>query len=586
MSKSKKKKLESMVLPLRMYGGEQDGSTVTIPQGDFVVTGDADFLKTVGEDERDDKFIYAYTESGISKNNRNWSPDVMRSIGDQTVAKMPPGYLGHIKPTDYGFEFPEPQIVWFGSYVESLPAPSTDIRLWLKGYLLPTATDLETWIKTKAVDSISVYGTLTYTVDDAGVTQIESVDLKSIDISRKLAEGLTSSIVGLSGEMSKGGSDIAGEMDVATSDVSDIVAQAVKDMLRPQYPATLNPDGSYNTPYIYVWVRTMYLNTNKAIVSCDLPNGNNNVYYEVSFSYDSDGNVTVGDTLTEVRQVTSYVPTGDSGTSKESEDVGEMNLEELKFKNPELYKSLKTEVAGEMSDEKNVKVMIEKAGEMDAVASIIGSTGTDKISAVVKGIIEKNKKFAGEMSKLFCGEQDEAGEADADAIVEAANKVVTDKAELDKTVQAITDVVKPEKDQNLVDAVTNVIELQQVATAKSAIEAVNTVMDDLMKDEEDDVVKEYVRDDFANILNAKPTDIKDADWQEKAEKAIKDGYEASVKKHKERLAKITNTSKAAGEMSAVMSIVGSRNATVSTTGSDIDPDIAEAAKLGYVNKSK
>lgn len=194
-------------LGLNIIGGEQDnpggGDAIQIP--DIPISSKADLAEMTKGDTSDDKFIYAYSDSGVSKNKRNWRPIIMESIARQVMELLPPGHYGHMKPQDVGYQFPNPAITWIGATTEKLSDDVT--RLWLKGYIIPLedGNNLKTYIRTKAVDSISVWGGLTLLPnEETGVADVLDIDLKSIDISGKLKEGLHSSIVKTAGEMHEG----------------------------------------------------------------------------------------------------------------------------------------------------------------------------------------------------------------------------------------------------------------------------------------------------------------------------------------------------------------------------------------------
>lgn len=179
--------------------GEQGAENSAIPAINISPTINVDEL-TDG-DNSDDKFVYAYSDLGKSKNKRDWS-GVADSIAQQVLDKCPVAHFGHLKPDDAGFKMPMPVITWIGSATQPLVNGIT--RLWLKGYVLPTdeGKKFKTLFKGKAVNSISVYGLVKSTLDEkTGLNKINSVDLKSIDISGKLKEGLPSGIVQLASEM-------------------------------------------------------------------------------------------------------------------------------------------------------------------------------------------------------------------------------------------------------------------------------------------------------------------------------------------------------------------------------------------------
>jgi hypothetical protein len=167
------------------------------------ISPNIDVAELTKGDNSNDKFIYAYTDSGVSKNKRDWRPMIMDRIAQQVMELNPPGNMGHVDPKNVGYELPLPVITWIGATTELLPTGVK--RLWLKGYIINTqeGANLKTYIRAKAINSISVYGGLTLLANaEAGTQDVLDIDLKSIDISGKLKEGLNSGITELAGEMS------------------------------------------------------------------------------------------------------------------------------------------------------------------------------------------------------------------------------------------------------------------------------------------------------------------------------------------------------------------------------------------------
>lgn len=445
--------------PLNLVGEQ----TAEIPT-DFAISSDTSFNENINKDDRPEKFIYAYTDSGVSANNREWSPDVMRSIGEQVVNKMPPGYLGHIKPADYGFDFPEPQVVWFGSSITKLAGEQ--VRLWLKGYLLPTAQKLTTWIKSKAVNSISVYGNVTYSKDSNGIDKILNVDLKSIDISRKLAEGLSSGIKGLAVEM---------EDNKLKGDVVEM----------------------------------------------------------------SESKFTIAD------------------VRNDSNIMGQ----------------LRQEFAAEMQLDTETNQLKATAAEMSQLCTALDVKQSEVVSSV-KNMIA----FTKAMTNMFCGEQADTAEAQ-----KTAENFLKEKAVVDEQLKKIVEIVQPAEGQAITDAVADIINKRKQYLAKEALVAVGSTFDELTKGINNEILKEYVRDDFAKYLDEDVKNIADSDaWKSDTIKHIKDNLQLSIDKHQKRLDKLAGLSKAAGEMSAVVNISGSENKpTVKPKLNAIEEEIALAKELGY-----
>ena len=185
-------------------GGEQKKANTPnkITHPDIPISPNINVAELTKGDSSKDKFIYAYTDSGLSKNKRNWRPMIMDRIAQQVMDQNPPGNMGHVNPKNVGYELPLPVITWIGATTVLLPDGVK--RLWLKGYIIPTAdgANLKTYIRAKAINSISVYGGLTLLPNaETGTQDVLDIDLKSIDISGKLKEGLNSGITELAGEM-------------------------------------------------------------------------------------------------------------------------------------------------------------------------------------------------------------------------------------------------------------------------------------------------------------------------------------------------------------------------------------------------
>lgn len=189
------------------FGGEQKANVVkasdVIAHPVIPLSAKANIDEMTKGDNSPDKFIYAYTDSGVSKNKRDWRPMIMDRIAQQVMDNMPPGNFGHVNPKDIGYELPLPVVTWIGATTELLP-DGINKRLWLKGYVIPvdSGVQLKTFVRAKAINSISVFGGLTLLPnEESDILSVLDIDLKSIDISGKLKEGLNSGITELAGEM-------------------------------------------------------------------------------------------------------------------------------------------------------------------------------------------------------------------------------------------------------------------------------------------------------------------------------------------------------------------------------------------------
>lgn len=576
---------DSFYLPLVTIGGEQSKGAIEPPIDSFSLTTDKDFLKQIEDDERDDKYIYAYTDSGVSENGRDWKPEHMESMAKQVIEKLPVGYLGHIKPKDYGFEFPDPQIVWFGSYTETLKNKST--RLWIKGYVLPTAEKLQKWIKLKAVDTISVYGKISYQMKGE-IMDIKDIDLKSIDIARKLGEGLNSGIVGLYGEMAETYEEVR---DILQKSCRDYFKENAYDLgLVKQHLVNADTDSMNkhnDEPYIYCYIKKMYHKKDIAIVSVEVGYPNIKLF-EVSYDVDSDSNDVTIKSATEVEEKVSYTKKKTSEPEK-TKEVGEMfdNKEENQMGvtaidlskvtvddirgNTSLYNAMKTAIAQEMSDENENKILVAKAGEMDKIIGIVGEQ--EDYGKAIESIVRFNAKFVGEMA-------DAAGVDDSATPEEIINTVKEQKATLD----TVKDTVGVEENEDLVDAVEEVVEANNEALAQNALSEVSSALEEALKKVDNETIAEYVKDDFSDLVEADLSDVADIeDWKEKALALIDEEFDNVVDKHTKKLSKVIKNSKAVGEMNAYgeLGMGSSMNPNQQVDNSVDDDDIASAKALGY-----
>lgn len=591
-------KSDSFYLPLTTLVGEQSKSGIEPPIDSFNLTTDKNFLKQVDEDERDDKFIYAYTDSGVSENGRNWKPEHMKSMAKQVIEKMPVGYLGHIKPQDYGFDFPDPQIVWFGSYTETLKDKS--VRLWIKGYMLPTAEKLQKWIKLKAVDTISVYGKITYQMKGK-VMDIQEVDLKSIDIARKLGEGLNSGIVGLYGEMAETYEDVRDILQKKCREYFQLNAYdlGIFKPLEADLAKATSGECCSSGPSVYCYIKKMYHAKNVAIVTVEgrYPD---KYLYEVEYEVDAKKSDVTIKSVAEVEEKVTYTkvsskssvanetdsniettPTdkvGEMNEMKEAKQMANVDLSQVTVEdirsNPTLYGQLRTSIAQEMANEDSQNILATKAGEMDAIIAVMGEQ--ENYVDAVASIIRFNASFVGEMSNiLFGGEADEAAEPE-----EIIKAVKNQKATLD----AVKETVGVDEDEDVVEAVEEAVEANAEALAQTAKSEVQAAFDEALKTVKNETVADYVKDDFADVLEADLSEVEDIEaWKKDALALIKDEFDGVVDKHTKKLSKVMKDAKAVGEMNAFgeLGMGSSMNPSNEQQDGNEDADIAYAKSMGY-----
>lgn len=155
-------------------------------------------LKSLTDGDATPLYVTVAVQEGVSKNGRRWSANIIRSTAEQVNTKGPNAYLGHLEESNRGTAFPEPQTRWIGAVVQEVNGKTT---AFIKGYVLPTADKLKTWLKTGAVNSVSVAGLAAAEMMDDGTWDIRVFELESIDWSRKDAEGMTAPVVAVTNEM-------------------------------------------------------------------------------------------------------------------------------------------------------------------------------------------------------------------------------------------------------------------------------------------------------------------------------------------------------------------------------------------------
>jgi hypothetical protein len=170
------------------------GSTTLVPLSE-------DQVNEITQGDDDPLFATFVIESGWSKSRRYWSPEVLDKIREQINGASEPvvGYMGHIKPEDEGFSFPDIQLHWVKA---GLQTSSDKTKLLVKSYVLP-GTKARDYLKRKLVRTISVSGDALLERIQGGVS-VKDFDLESIDLSRPGKAGMKTSLVGLTSEMESG----------------------------------------------------------------------------------------------------------------------------------------------------------------------------------------------------------------------------------------------------------------------------------------------------------------------------------------------------------------------------------------------
>lgn len=152
---------------------------------------------TQGDDEP--RFATFVIESGWSKSKRLWGPELFQDVAEQINHHGEPlvGYMGHIRPDDDPYTFPEIQLQWLGA---KLIQSGDKAKLAVKAYVLP-GTKARDYMKRGLARTVSWRGKVAQEPFQQGV-RIKKFLIESIDLARPRAAGMSAQMVGaLTSEM-------------------------------------------------------------------------------------------------------------------------------------------------------------------------------------------------------------------------------------------------------------------------------------------------------------------------------------------------------------------------------------------------
>lgn len=190
-----------------------EGTLVPLPR---------DIIEEISSLDDNPRFATFMIESGFSKSKRNWRPEIMEKISEQINNSGDPvvGYLGHIKPEDDGFAFPEIQLQWLRSRCQRV---GDNVRMYAKAYVLPEGKG-RTYIARKLVRTVSISGKAAMKPMPGGKgVDVIDFDLESIDLSRPRKAGMNAVLVGggLTSEMEEGSKEVDGK-EIAALTANDL----------------------------------------------------------------------------------------------------------------------------------------------------------------------------------------------------------------------------------------------------------------------------------------------------------------------------------------------------------------------------
>ena len=175
-----------------------------------LVPVDPQLISAVTEGDPDPKFATFVIESGWSKSKRYWGAELFQNVAEQINGSEEAivGYMGHIKPEDDPFTFPEIQLHWLGAKATKV---GDKAKLAVKAYVLPNTKGRD-YLKRGLVKTVSWRGKVAQIPFEKGV-RVSQFAIESIDLSRPRAAGMSAKLVGaLTSEMeTEGGTEVKPE---------------------------------------------------------------------------------------------------------------------------------------------------------------------------------------------------------------------------------------------------------------------------------------------------------------------------------------------------------------------------------------
>ena len=207
--------------------GEVFDSVVSEYTSDAVsslVPVDPQLIAAVTEGDPDPKFATFVIESGWSKSKRYWGAELFQNVAEQINGSEEAivGYMGHIKPEDDPFTFPEIQLHWLGAKATKV---GDKAKLAVKAYVLPNTKGRD-YLKRGLVKTVSWRGKVAQIPFEKGV-RVAQFAIESIDLSRPRAAGMSAKLVGaLTSEMeTEGGTEVKPE-EIAALQENELRAHA------------------------------------------------------------------------------------------------------------------------------------------------------------------------------------------------------------------------------------------------------------------------------------------------------------------------------------------------------------------------
>lgn len=220
---------------MEMTGDASAGVDVPVEDG---------LIEKLSEGDKNPMFVtIEVINEGVSRNGRAYDRETIISLAEQINAKKPTGYFGHLKDDERGNKFPEPQTIWIGAKVEEVGGK---VRLFAKGYVLPEAKSLRSFLKkAKAISknvAVSVYGLAQVVVDKVSNTQlVKSMQLESIDWARPGSEGVPNmGLFTVTSEMADDSEDIKKQGESKPMNKQEVLKSATAAELKEANPEVVS----------------------------------------------------------------------------------------------------------------------------------------------------------------------------------------------------------------------------------------------------------------------------------------------------------------------------------------------------------
>jgi len=165
-----------------------------------------DLAELTKGDENPMFVVVEVLNESVSKNGRRYTPKVIHELARQINEKRPDGYEGHLTQEERSHKRPQPKTIWVGAVVKEVNGVA---RLYAKGYIMPYASDLKTYLNSAKAAvkkvAVSIYGLAEQAWNAAlGAYDVSNVELESIDWARPGSEGVpTTGYLAIAAEMNQ-----------------------------------------------------------------------------------------------------------------------------------------------------------------------------------------------------------------------------------------------------------------------------------------------------------------------------------------------------------------------------------------------